>query len=218
MALGKVGSVVIDRVVVGPIQTNCYILKGVSGCVVIDPGDEPVTIERALDGALPQAIVLTHRHYDHIGALAWLVRLSHATVYAHALDADAIEQPARDGSLVGSLPTPEGATVDVRLADGDVVRAGDVSLRVTHTPGHTIGGVCLVLSDSQGADAALFSGDTLFAQGIGRTDFETGDYDQIVSSIRTRLAPLDDAVAVLPGHGPASTVAAERLVNPLMRQ
>ena len=216
MAVTQVGTIAIDRLVVGMIDTNCYILTSASGCVVIDPGgDFPVILEQ-LAGRTPDAIVLTHRHPDHLDALAALKKATGAPVYAHELDVEGIEHPETDhgpGSVFGA---PEGTKVDVHLHDGDAVVAGDIALSVLFTPGHTPGGISLLLSDPAGEPAVLFSGDTLFAGGIGRTDLEGGSYQQIVDSIRTKLAPLPDQVRVLPGHGPGSTVAAERRANPLM--
>lgn len=217
MAIPLLEQYSIERYVVGPIQTNCYIISTDTACVVIDPGAEPEFLLRQLGDRKPDLIVLTHRHPDHIEALADLVDATKAPVYAHELDVIGIEHPELDRGPGSAFGHPRATHVDFKVSDGAKITAGDIELTVMHTPGHTIGGICLLLNDSDGNPAMLFSGDTLFAGSIGRTDLETGDFDQIMESIRTKIMPLPDDVAVMPGHGPASLIGHEKATNPYMQ-
>jgi hydroxyacylglutathione hydrolase len=218
MAIEHLHHLGVERLILGPIETNTYILTTESGCAVIDPADDCSRIIRHLDGRIPDAIVLTHRHFDHIGALADLVERTESPAYAHELDADAIADPvmqADDFKDADELPV--GMKVSQRLEEGDIIHAGDIDLEVIHTPGHTAGGISLLYRSASGEALALFSGDTLFKGAIGRTDLQTGDYRAIASSIHDKIAILPDGVRVYPGHGLTTTIGAERLVNRLMK-
>jgi hydroxyacylglutathione hydrolase len=191
--------------VVGPIATNLYVL-----------GDEPSGEAIAIDTATPcvdwvtktladrgwrlKLIVSTHRHWDHIGDNAPLSQATGADIAAHSLDRHGLEKPT------GTPPfriAPSVPALD--LAEGSVIRFGEIDLEVLHTPGHTEGSVCLRLRDGD----LLFTGDTLFAGSWGRTDLPGGSDDQMVDSL-ARLAKLPTDLRVLPGHGRASTIDAER--------
>ena len=215
MAIATINGIQIDGMVLGPIQTNVYLLRSQTSCVVIDPADNCDRILAALEGRLPQGIVLTHRHFDHIAALAELVQKSGAQTWAHELDADAIEDPSKDMIEPGFMPA--GTRIDHRVSDGDVIEVGDIAFDVLHTPGHTPGGICLVLRDENGAPAAVFCGDTLFHAGVGRTDFPGGSTSDLARSIREKLAPLPDDVLALPGHNALSTIGIERSINRLLQ-
>ncbi len=218
MAIEHLHRLGVERLVLGPIRTNTYILTTDSGCVVIDPADDCPRIIRHLDGRTPDVIVLTHRHFDHIGALAELVERTSSPVYAHELDADAIADPATQvDELQDDDEPPAGVRISRRLEEGDIIHAGDIDLGVIHTPGHTAGGISLLYRSASGEALALFSGDTLFKGTIGRTDLHTGDYRAIASSIHDKIAVLPDGVRVYPGHGQTTTIGAERSVNRLMR-
>jgi hydroxyacylglutathione hydrolase len=199
---------------VGPLATNVYVL-----------GD-PVTREAlAIDTAIPSAawigeqlaargwslrlVVSTHCHWDHIGDNAAVQAATGASIAVHALDRHGLENPQ---PLFAPFPIPP-STPAVELAEGGVVRFGAIRLDVLHTPGHTEGSVCLLVAD----DGVLFSGDTLFAGGWGRVDLPGGSADAMVDSL-ARLATLGDAIRVLPGHGPHTTIRRERALLELVAQ
>ena len=191
---------------VGPLGTNCYLLEDehTRAAAVIDPGGDGARIEAQLlaDGAELKRILLTHAHFDHTGGVAEL----HA---AHP-DVPVFLHPA-DAARLGSQVFPPIGAPTVPYGDGDVVKLGDLDIQVLHTPGHTPGGVCLLVGD------ALFTGDTLFQGSMGRTDFEGGSYEDIMASL-ARLAKLPGDFHVLPGHMDASTLERERKTNYYIRE
>ena len=194
--------------VLGPIQNNVYIISDGAATMVVDPSCEIERILEALGSVKPDAIVLTHNHYDHVGAAAALREATGALVYASAVDAPEIENPS---DMIGrSVPCP----VDVRLGHGDVLAVGGMQWKAILTPGHTKGSMCLFSIPQFGNHPdglpVLISGDTLFAGTVGRTDLPGGSMDEMRSSIK-RLAKLPDDVAVLPGHNDLTTIGAERL-------
>ncbi len=193
----------------GPLQTNCWLVDDGAGgpLVVIDPaGDAPVLLE-AIARRDVAWVVLTHGHFDHLGAAGEILAACGGRLAVHIADAPWIVDSTGTGAaLFGYSDTAPPA--DRELRDGDVVTAGGVSLEVLHTPGHTPGGICLL------GEGHLFSGDTLFAGSVGRTDFPRGDGRALKKSIVERLAPLPNGTAVHPGHGPDTTIARERRGNP----
>lgn len=193
---------------VGDLQTNCYIVWDERrSAVVIDPGADSDAIRRVLEREQLTlgAILLTHVHFDHIGAVGDLTAPS-VPVYCHRL-----EQPAlTDGSL--NLSAFFGAPVSpitdaVLLEDGDTVTVGELSFAVLHTPGHTVGSCCFLIGD------VLFAGDTLFLESIGRTDFPGGNMSAMRASL-SRLLALDGNIRVLSGHDAPTTIAHEQHYNP----
>ncbi len=195
------------RVIVGQLSTNCYIVESGGEAIVIDPGGEPERIYTSLNGAKVSRIGLTHGHPDHIGGLGQLKSLTKAPVYIHSQDVPEMSMMYVGGIIDLGVELPE---VDELWEDGDSFDIGDVSFKVLHTPGHTRGGVCLY------AEGLLFTGDTLFAGSIGRTDLGGGDYEQILASIKEEILVLPDETRVLPRHGPESTIKMERATNPFL--
>lgn len=183
------------KVVVGSYQANCYILgsKGTNDGMVIDPGDEVVRIVREISSQklFIRFIVFTHGHFDHTGGAAELKRITRASVLIHSLDASGL-----------------GFAPDGYLEEGMKITLGDYNISVIHTPGHSPGGICLH------APGAIFTGDTLFAGSIGRTDFPGGDHRLLIEGVRKKIFPLGDNLRVYPGHGPASSIGTERTRNP----
>lgn len=208
----------IDRVQVGALQTNCWIVSDDVGgpAVVIDPGDDLAPILEALDDRDLAAVVLTHGHFDHLGAVQALLGARPAPLCVHEADAGRLTSSAPEGTggtlfgFAGHVAPP----ADRILHDGDVVAAGELRLRVLHTPGHTEGGVCLFAEDPSGGAPHLFAGDTVFAGSVGRTDFIGGDARALSRSIAEKIAPLPPETQVHPGHGPDTTVGREERLNP----
>lgn len=212
----------VSCVVVGPIKTNCWVVTdpGTSECLVIDPGDRSERILEALAGKQVRAILLTHRHDDHKGALPDVAAATHAPVMAHELDAPRIYEPIRrdyasPASIVAMTEAvAAGRTVDRALAEGDEVSLGGHVFRVIHTPGHSEGSMCLYCAEEK----LLFTGDTLFAQGsCGRTDFEGGSWDAMLSTLAHKFVGIPGDVAIFPGHGATSTLGSERGANPYLK-
>lgn len=205
---------IVNQQISGVTGANCYLVGDTDtrDGAVIDPADhaEIILKEAAACGLAIRKILLTHVHFDHIGALEALVEKTRAEVNVGRYDRAALRLPELNlSAAIGGVIRFEGDAVP--LDDGSVVRVGSLSLRVLATPGHTPGSVCYI-SDAQ---RCVFSGDTLFAGTIGRTDFPGGDEQAIFRSL-ARLAAFDGDFAVYPGHGAATDIARERETNPYM--
>jgi hydroxyacylglutathione hydrolase len=205
----------IDYLILGGYQTNCYVLRkndAAQDCLIIDPGLEAAELTEFLEEQKlhPLAVVLTHGHIDHIAGVPILrSRFPEIKLYIHKLDAEMLSEPMINLSTMtgaGFATEPE----DVSLQDGDVIDLAGVKLLVLHTPGHTPGGISLYSKQ----DGVVFVGDTLFADSIGRTDFPGGSMSQLLNSVRLKLFTLPEKTEVYPGHGPATTIAAEKAHNP----
>ena len=187
-------------------------------CVIIDPGFYGDRERQRLYNFIeerqlkPVKVLLTHGHFDHVLSLDEVARQYQIPVLMHPADREQIVRSQEWCQSLGLVCTPFGGEF-TDIADGDVIRFGNSSLEVIATPGHTQGGVCFY---SQ-ADSVLFSGDTLFAGSIGRSDHPGGDYDQLMESIARKLMPLDGDVHVLPGHGPTTSIGYERVTNPFLQ-
>ena len=198
-----------EYLVLGPLQNNVYIISDGKGTFVVDPTCDAERILAALGDRKLDAIVITHGHNDHTGAVRELREATGARVIASAKDAPSIENPSRVGITEPSEPCP----VDERVSHVDVVAVGNMAWKVMETPGHTPGSICLFLVPQFGTHdhglPMLLSGDTLFAGTIGRTDFEGGSMNEMKQSLK-KLAALPDDTAVLPGHNSLTTIGAER--------
>jgi len=191
---------------VGPLATNVYLLcdERSHEAIAIDtaiPSAAWIGEQLATRGWTLKLILSTHRHWDHVGDNAAVQAATAAPIACHPLDRHGLEQPQ---GLFAPFPIPPSIPA-IDLAGGGVVRFGSITLQVLHTPGHTEGSVCLLAPD----DGLLFTGDTLFAGGWGRTDLSGGSAEAMAASL-ARLALLDDPLRVLPGHGPATTIGRER--------
>jgi len=188
-------------VIVGVLRTNCYILFNDNlKAVIVDPGDEHKKIKEQIvkHNLDAKAIILTHGHYDHIGSIDQF----DLPVYINAADKDFLDYGYKNRL---------SADLDLRILNKEgVPRIADMELEVIHTPGHTLGSICIKL------DEVLLSGDTLFFQGIGRTDLPGGNYDMIIDSIYNKLFTLDENIKVYPGHGPVTTISKEKGENPFL--
>jgi glyoxylase-like metal-dependent hydrolase (beta-lactamase superfamily II) len=204
---------ILMRLIVGPLQVNCYILSDekTKEAVVIDPGDDAEDILRLIreKGLAVKYIVNTHAHFDHVGANRQLKEATGAELLLHEKDAVVLTSSPKQAALF-NMKTTASPAADKYLQHGDAINAGEVSLKVLHTPGHTPGGISLA---EQGM---VFTGDSLFAGSIGRTDFPGGDMMTLLGAIRQNLLSLPDETRVFPGHGPDTTIGDERRDNPFL--
>lgn len=207
---------ILETLVVGLLGTNCYLLgcERTKQAIVIDPGDDATDIIGALrrhDLAL-ERMVVTHAHFDHILAARPLQEATGAPFYLHAADQPLLQAMRQSTTAWIGLDPGQPPTVHGYLVPGQHVRVGDLELEVRATPGHSPGGVTLV--DRAGHRA--FTGDSVFAGSIGRTDLPGGDLDVLLEAIRRQILSLPDDYSLLPGHGPSSTVFDERTANPFL--
>ncbi len=201
-------------------QTNTYVIAKEKGglAVVIDAPPDDDAIGRLLNDhdLSPAALLLTHGHIDHMGGAGPFQRRTGAAVHVHPDDDYLTLEPARQlQGLFGTSPLGDWAPPDVRtdLIDAELLDLAGFVLEVRHTPGHTPGHCCFYLP----AQETLFSGDQLFARSVGRTDLPGGDWETLLSSMKSRVLDLPDETQVLPGHGPQTTIGAERRHNPFLQ-
>jgi len=203
---------------VGNLLTNCYIVgcEETKEAAVIDPGGDPGQILKVLakNELILKKIINTHGHIDHIEGNRRLKDETGAEIVIHEADAPMLTSAGKNLSLFSGLML-NSPPADTQVREGDVISVGNtVSFRVLHTPGHTPGGISLVLE--VGDRTLLFVGDTLFQGSIGRTDFPGGSYKQLIDSINQKLMVFPDETQVYPGHGPFTNVAFERKHNPFL--
>ncbi len=210
----------IDCLVLGAYENNCYILRSsetANDCVIVDTGLEAGELiaflgEHKLN---PAAVVLTHGHVDHIAGVGVLRKnYPKIKVYIHKLDAEMLRETASNVSArIGQLPsTLDIIGTDFLIEEASIIKQAGIKLQVLHTPGHTPGGICLY---SKG-EGIVFTDDTLFANGVGRTDLG-GNMEQLIKSIKEEIFILPDETAVYPGHGPVTTIAQEKKSNPFLQ-
>ncbi|MGA3161681.1 MAG: MBL fold metallo-hydrolase [Terracidiphilus sp.] len=208
---------ILETFPVGPLACNCTLLGDPESgeAIVIDPGDEVGRIHRRLTelGLKLKQILVTHAHIDHVGGALKLKRLTGAPILMNENDLSQLKIMKMQASWL-DMATPETAPPDENLTDGLQVGLERYPAQVIYTPGHTQGSVCLHFAPLN----LLVAGDTLFEGSIGRTDLPGGNFDQIIDSIHTRLLPLPDDTRVLTGHGPETTIGAERRSNPFLRE
>ncbi len=203
----------IQTLPVGPLQVNCFIVacEETKEAMVVDPGDDGAQILAALKAAnlQPRLIVNTHGHFDHIGANKFLVEKTGAELLIHAQDVPLLQRAPEHAAVYGltAVPSPEPTRV---LQDGDVMEFGKLRFEVIHTPGHSPGGICLH------GPGHVFTGDSLFAGSIGRTDLPGGSHETLVRGVRSRLMVLPEETVVHPGHGPDTTIGREKVSNPFV--
>jgi len=206
---------ILIRLVVGPLQVNCFILadEKTKEAVVIDPGDDAQDILKIIrdKGFNVKYIVITHGHFDHVGANKALKDATGAELLIHEGDAPVMASASQHSQAFG-MNTQSSPRADRYVKHGDIITAGEVSLKVLHTPGHSPGGISLF---DQGM---VFTGDSLFAGSIGRTDLPGGDLMTLIRSIKTNLMTLPDDTKVFCGHGPATTIGEERKENPFLNK
>lgn len=203
----------IIRLVLGAYQTNCYIIYNNDlNAVIIDPGAEADKIFKVVDeyNLKVDKIILTHAHPDHFGAIEEVRNKYNIKVYMCDKDRDMLENRSKELSSMLGIDS-SGIKADIFLKEDDEIEFFDKKFKVIETPGHTPGGMCLLI------DKVLIAGDTLFKGSIGRTDLPGGDFDVIMKSLE-KLMKLDDDILVLPGHGPETTIEYERNFNPFINR
>ena len=202
---------ILERIVVGNLETNCYIFGSAKEkeVVIIDPGGSPELILSVLYGltARVRYIINTHGHMDHISANRQIKRRTGAEICIHRADSEMLIDSRKNFSdlMVTPVTSPPA---DRLLNDGDILNVGELKLKVIHTPGHSPGGISLV------SDGLVFTGDTLFAGSVGRWDFPGASYNLLLASVRNKLLVLDEDMIVYPGHGPVSNIGTEKKENP----
>lgn len=204
----------LQKIVVGNLFANCYIVaerKGGKG-IVIDPGDEGEKIIDIVNTNKLQIIyiIATHAHIDHIGDVEVVQQTTGAKFLLHSQDSPFLKDPRLNLSSMTEkpriFPSPQ-----MLLSDGEILRVGEIEIKILHTPGHTPGSICLKINE------CVFTGDTLFAGGVGRTDLSGGNLKQLQKSIAEKLLNLPPDTQIFPGHGPESTIGKEKRENQFIR-
>jgi glyoxylase-like metal-dependent hydrolase (beta-lactamase superfamily II) len=202
---------------VGPLQCNCSVIgdEKTHEAMVIDPGDQIEGILEILrqEKLTLKQIVITHAHIDHVGGAMKLKEATGAPILMNQNDYALLKMLDMQAAWVGMRP-PGDVQVDEAIGQGRVLKIGDISSNVIHTPGHTEGSICLYFP----TEKKLIAGDTLFAGSIGRTDLPGGSMDKIMRSLHTQVLALPDETEVIPGHGPMTTIGEERETNPFLQK
>ena len=202
----------VHMLVVGQLQTNCYIIQSKQEALVVDAGDEPERILRYLKdlNVTPKLIIATHTHFDHVLGVNGVRKSTGQKFAIHKDDLSMLESmQSRVREFMG-FEVPPPPKPDMYLKEGDTISFGGETLSVLHTPGHSPGSISL------SGKGFVLTGDALFNQSIGRTDLPGGDYSLLIKSIKEKLFPLDDETIVHPGHGPETTIGDEKLTNPFV--
>lgn len=204
----------INQYVVGMVQTNCYIVINQKNkeCLIIDPGASAKQLAERIrkEELTPAAILLTHGHFDHVAAAASLAKEFDIKIYAHEADKDTLKDPNKNVSWM--VNCKESYAADIYLKDEQELMLADLRIKVLHTPGHTTGGCCYYLPEED----VVFTGDTLFAGSVGRTDFPGGSMSQIVRSIQEKLMVLPAETLCYPGHNDVTDIETEKMENPYL--
>ena len=200
-------------IVTGPFQENTFIVWDNSNkkCIIIDPGDNPERIISEIDSLnlIPKAIVNTHAHLDHIGAVDPLKDYYNIPFYLHKDECNILNNYESSLTYFGLSPKPT-PKVDVWFEHENRISIDNFNIQLYKTPGHTPGGTCLIINDN------VFTGDTIFKVSIGRTDLPGGDFELLSKSLKRMINEIPDTFIIYPGHGPATTLAQEKTENPYL--
>ncbi|SFL82317.1 Glyoxylase, beta-lactamase superfamily II [Gracilibacillus orientalis] len=204
----------VEQMPLGPLATNCYIVSFEEQAIIIDPaGDGDKIINKVIEMEVqPLAVLLTHAHFDHIGALEHVRDHYQIPVYIHELESTWLEDPNLNGSSLFDVGQVKAKKAD-HFLHNKVYQFGSMSIEIRHTPGHSPGGVAFVFHDEQ----FVIGGDSLFAGAIGRTDLPGGSFEQLEESIREQFYTLPDEYIVYPGHGSETSVKKEKETNPFVQ-
>ena len=207
----------IEQFVFNHIEVNTYLVYDESlSCVVIDPGMETPAENSSIEnfiaarGLRVEAILLTHTHFDHIAGLRWMYNHSQATVYLHPDSLEIMSHSEIYASVLGFDTGTLGEIPYQTINEGDSISFGKSKIEVLYVPGHAAGSLCFCLH----TEKAVFTGDALFRESVGRTDLPTGNQEQLMANLRSKVMTLPDDYNVYPGHGPKTTIANEKAFNP----
>ena len=206
---------ILQTIIVGSLSANCYLLgceKTRAGAIIDPGGDEKEIIDAVTGKNLDiKYIINTHAHIDHIQANEHIKKFFSCPVYIHEKDEELlVDSNLNLSSMMSPFPV-KFSPPDKKLKEGEEIKLGNLSLLILHTPGHTPGSISIVVEKN------VFTGDALFAGGIGRTDLPGGDYDLLMQSINEKLLTLPDDFTIYPGHGPASKISTEKKENPFLK-
>ncbi len=203
----------IETLTLGPFAVNCYVVADENNhCLLVDPGDEADRIISFIadQGYIPEKVVITHVHIDHLRTAGDIIRHYGIPFYVGEFASGLLGSVALQGQMFGLdfSPLPDDYAT---LNEGDTLNCGSMRFSVLHTPGHSPDSICLYVPGH------LFAGDVLFRESIGRTDLHGGSYDTLIDSIRNKLFTLPDDTIVYPGHGPSTTIGWEKIHNPFLQ-
>lgn len=205
----------ITKIITGSIGENCYILSKNGYALIVDPGDDAENIidkVKELD-VYPVAVLLTHAHFDHIGALDAVSDKFDTDIYIHELEEDALLDPNFNLSIITGNPFITKPANKIIYTEGPV-RIGPFNFEIKHTPGHSVGSISFIFNEEK----VVVSGDALFRESVGRTELKNGDQEMLLNSIQQKLMVLDDDFQVFPGHGMSTTIGHERDMNPFLNE
>lgn len=204
----------IIKVVTGLLEENCYVIKDKKSAIsiVIDPGDDGEKIADAIGNFKVNYILLTHAHFDHVGALKYLKENFGGEILMHKGDISLLENAPLVAGYFG-ISVQQPPPPDNFVEDGDIITAGNLKIKVIHVPGHSPGGVAYYMDLEE---KHLFTGDILFAGSVGRTDLPGGNWNLLISGIKQKLLILPPETIVYPGHGPETTIGREKVSNPFI--
>ncbi len=202
---------IFKRFVTGALEVNCYLVadEETHEGIIVDPGDNSQEIMDFIKEHQIKIkyIINTHCHFDHIGGNSFFKEQTGALFAIHNAEKPMLDR-AQIGARTWGFNIEKSPEPDLYLKEGDILKIGNITVEIIHTPGHSPGGICLKIDDK------IITGDTLFAGGIGRTDFPGGNYDTLIKSIKEKLFIYPNSTKIYPGHGPASTIENEKIYNP----
>ncbi|MGA1845725.1 MBL fold metallo-hydrolase [Deferribacter abyssi] len=204
----------VDIITVGALFVNCYIISKNNEAIIIDPGSDFDKIKEFIisNSLKPLAILNTHGHFDHVGAIEDIKNEFKISLYMHKDDEFLLRNASQHAMMFG-LNEVKTSNIDYYIDNGEKLTFGDIKIEVIHTPGHSPGGVCFYIKELN----SVFTGDTLFYESVGRTDFSYADFNKLKKSIQQKLYSLNSETKVFPGHGPSTSIGYERKMNAFVK-